>query len=517
MHGLTLPGSARVRAPFRAPLHQGFLAGEWPQAVPEPPLAVTEPHISHNALTHPAPSADTSVRTSLRNVQVWAWPRRGRFRQSELDDCWLPEAPIPSRTLMTRLIRIASLVLALAAGRLSGCASVGTDGWAGAALRSSNTPLPPGWELCVLQGVNAPATAVNVADLDQWQAAEGGSTNNTAAYNPFNTRRMTDASGAPIPGVISSNGFPAFASWAAGCEATVATLFQPNMWSITAALRAGTIAPAGAFLAMVDQSAWCAPSADGVPCYASAVLGVAGSLPDVVAHSSALDVYGNVKSDLLAYQLAVAAVTADQGVMAARSQQLAVDQSQLSAARAQANIAARALRRFAIDEYVNSGLYSSASLANLGIGVNPHSAQDADGVIAQQYLGITATDLMAHESVALAAVHAALSRRGDAARALTLATLTWASDNAAERHSLSRMVADVATMQNAGACTTVAITAPPPSGTAPTAAGTTVTTVPRRPRPLPLQGRCRRPPPPRAPYPRPPRPRLVGRRGRQSR
>ena len=379
---------------------------------------------------------------------------------------------------MTRLIRIASLVLALAVAALSGCASVGTDGWAGAALRSSNTPLPPGWELCVLQGVNAPATAVNVADLDQWQAAEGGSTNNTAAYNPFNTRRMTDASGAPIPGVISSNGFPAFASWAAGCEATVATLFQPNMWSITAALRAGTITPAGAFLAMVDQSAWCAPSADGVPCYASAVLGVAGSLPDVVAHSSALDVYGNVKSDLLAYQLAVAAVTADQGVMAARSQQLAVDQSQLSAARAQANSAARALRRFAIDEYVNSGLYSSASLANLGIGVNPHSAQDADGVIAQQYLGIAATDLMAHESVARAAVHAALSRRGDAAGALTLATLTWASDNAAERHSLSRMVADVATMQNAGACTTVAITAPAPSGTAPTAAGTTVTTVP---------------------------------------
>ena len=78
------------------------------------------------------------------------------------------------------------------------------------------------------------------------------------------------------------------------------------MWSITAALREGTITPAGAFLAMVDQSAWCAPSADGVPCYASAVLGVAGSLPDVVAHSSALDVYGNVKSDLLAYQLAVA-------------------------------------------------------------------------------------------------------------------------------------------------------------------------------------------------------------------
>ena len=73
---------------------------------------------------------------------------------------------------------------------------MGADGWAGAALRSSDTPLPPGWELCVLQGLNAPVTAANVTDLDQWQAAEGGSTNNTAAYNPFNTRRMTDARGA---------------------------------------------------------------------------------------------------------------------------------------------------------------------------------------------------------------------------------------------------------------------------------------------------------------------------------
>ena len=352
---------------------------------------------------------------------------------------------------------------------------MGADSGAGAALRSSDTPLPPGWELCVLQGVNAPVTAANVVDLDQWQAAEGGSTNNTAAYNPFNTGRMTDTSGAPIPGVVSSNGFPAFASWAAGCEATVATLFQPNMWSITAALRAGTIAPAGAFLAVVDQSAWCAPSADGVPCYANAVLGVAGNLPDFVAHSSALDVYGNVKSDLLAYQLAVAAVIADQGVMAARSEQLATEQSQVSAARAQAHTATHALRRFAVDEYVSSGLYSSASLANLGIGVNPHSQQDADGVIARQYLGITANDLMAHVKASTAAVHASLSRRDDAARAVTQANFRLASDNAAVHRSLTRMVADVATMQTAGACTTVAIAAPAPTGT-PNAAGSTGTT-----------------------------------------
>ena len=106
----------------------------------------------------------------------------------------------------------------------------------------------------MLQGVSAPVTQANVDDLDAWQAAEGGSTNNSAAYNPFNTRRTTDVTNATIPSVASGNGFPAFGSWLDGCAATVATLLQMNMWSITAALQAGNVAPPGAFLAMVDQS-----------------------------------------------------------------------------------------------------------------------------------------------------------------------------------------------------------------------------------------------------------------------
>ncbi len=377
---------------------------------------------------------------------------------------------------MTRTARIVGLTLALATAGLCGCALTGTDGTGAAAQTVGDTPLPPGWELCVLQGVSAPVTAENVTDLDKWQAAEGGSTNNTAAYNPFNTRRMTDASGAPIPGVVSANGFPAFATWQAGCTATVTTLFQPNMWPITSALRAGTVAPAGAFLAVVDQSAWCAPSADGVPCYANAVLGVAGTLPDVVSRSSALDVYGNVKSDLHDYQQAVAAVVADQGVMATRGQQLAAVESQVSAAQTQSDAASRALRQFAIAEYVSSGLYSSASLANLGQAVNPHSQPDADGVVARQYLNITAADLIGREKVAAAAVTTLRSRRADAARAVSQAAFVLTSDNDAERRSLAKMVADVATMQTAGACTTVAITAPTPTGAAPTGPATTTTT-----------------------------------------
>ena len=379
---------------------------------------------------------------------------------------------------MTRTARIVGLTLALATAGLCGCTLTWTDGTGAAAQTVGDTPLPPGWELCVLQGVNAPATAANVTDLDEWQAAEGGSTNNTAAYNPFNTRRMTDASGAPIPGVVSANGFPAFATWQAGCTATVTTLFQPNMWPITSALRAGTVAPAGAFLAVVDQSAWCAPSADGVPCYANAVLGVAGNLPGVPSRSSALDVYGNVKSDLHGYQQAVAAVVADQDVMATRSQQLAAVESQASAAQTQADAASRTLRQFAIAEYVSSGLYSSASLANLGKAVNPHSPPDADGVVARQYLSITAADLIAREKVATAAVTTLLSRRADAARAVSQAAFILTSDNDAERRSLAKMVADVATMQTAGACITVAITAPTPTAAAPTGSATTTTTVP---------------------------------------
>ena len=147
---------------------------------------------------------------------------------------------------MTRIFRSVGFVLALATARLGLGAVAVTTGGPAAAQGGGFTPLPPGWELCVLQGLGAPATANNVADLDEWQAAEGGSTNNSAAFNPYNTLRTTDSTGAAIPGTVGSgNGFPAFSSWAAGCSATVATLFQPNMWVIDAALRAGNVFPSG--------------------------------------------------------------------------------------------------------------------------------------------------------------------------------------------------------------------------------------------------------------------------------
>lgn len=360
-----------------------------------------------------------------------------------------------------------------------------TAGSAYAEAAPGDTPLPPGWELCVLQGVSAPVTQANVDDLDAWQAAEGGSTNNSAAYNPFNTRRTTDVTNATIPSTASGNGFPAFSSWADGCAATVATLLQVNMSSITAALQAGTVVPPDAFLATVDQSKWCAPSPDGTPCYTNQILGATGNLAAaLLGNSSALLVYGNVQSDLHNYQQDIAATATDKGVLTARNAELLSAQSHLSAAQEKLVAAQRALQQFAIDTYVSGGTYAGTSFMNLA-GPKPFESQNTDGVIAQQYETIVASELDGRVRADVATAKAALANRDGAAKAVSLATATLASDDTAESHALARLVSDVATMQKAGACTTAVITVAAPvtpgssaagSGTSGTASPTATTT-----------------------------------------
>ncbi len=323
---------------------------------------------------------------------------------------------------------------------------------------SGGTALPAGWELCVIQGLQAPVTGANVADLDQWQAAEGGSTNNSAAYNPFNTMRTTDATGAALPATLTSNGFPAFTTWLAGCAATVATLLQPNMSSITASLRAGDVSPPGAFLAAVDQSQWCAPS-DGTPCYLDTILRSSGGLAtSALLASSALDVFGNVQSDVRSYQLATAAVAADQGVLAAKTQALQAAVSSVSAAESVYAVAGRTLQKFAIDEYVSSGLYVSTSYTNVTGRPNPFGPQNADGVVAQEYKSVATSDLVGRYQAAASAVSTARAERSDAAKAMSKAALILAADEKAENRSVVELVGDLATMQRAGACTAVALT-----------------------------------------------------------
>ena len=317
------------------------------------------------------------------------------------------------RHLMPRFISSVRIALALLMAGLGACVLSSVAGAAPLAVVAApgDTMLPAGWELCVLQGAAAPATQANVDNLDEWQAAEGGSTNNSAAYNPFNTRRTTDLNNAPLPAVVSSNGFPAFSTWVAGCAATVATLLQPNMWPITAALRAGNVAPPGVFLADVDKSQWCAPSADGTPCYASRIIGATGELAAaLLGTSAALSVYTNVQSDVNVYEQAVAASAVDQGVLTSRNQELAAAQAAVAAARSSLAATGRRLRRFAVDEYVSSGLYVSSSFTNVG-GPTPFGPPDANGVAAEQYESVTASDLV----VALSG--SGVSRVGGAVRA----------------------------------------------------------------------------------------------------
>lgn len=374
------------------------------------------------------------------------------------------------------------LALALGVAALgAGLAPWGVNGsLAGASSGGGGTPLPAGWELCVLQGVGAPATQANVADLDEWQVAEGGSTNNTAAYNPFNTARTTDVNNNPIPEIISANGFPAFGDWISGCAATVATILQPNMTAIAAGLKAGNVSPPPAFLAVVDQSQWCAPSADGTPCYATTILGATGSLAAaVLKQSSALDVFGSVRSDLRSYQIAVASVTSAQQGVATTNLQLSAAQSASSVAQRNASVAEAALRHFAIDEYVHSGLYQS-SLVAPGATNSPFGTPSPQGVVANQYASIVGSDLLTHSQAAAAAAKSARDQRQSAQKALQQAEATLTSDNASENKSLVRLVSDVTTLQKAGACTNAVITvAAPvvasPSGTT-TASSTTTTT-----------------------------------------
>lgn len=382
----------------------------------------------------------------------------------------------PPRELLNHLMKAhplsARLLLTAAIAVLGICATSSISGASIGTSITGDTPLPAGWELCILQGVSAPATQANVADLDEWQLAEGGSTNNSAAYNPFNTARTTDVNNTPLPLTISANGFPAFTDWIAGCAATVATILQPNMTTIAAGLRAGDVSPPPAFLAVVDQSQWCAPSADGTPCYSDMIGGTTGSLAKaVLSASSALDVYGNVQSDLRAYTSAVTAVSMAQQTVTTTDQQLSAAQAILSTARNRASSAESALQHFAVNEYVSSGLYESNVVGDTSTGSSGSPSQNS--VTAHQYATFVAAALLAQSQAATAAAKEAQIQRNAVAKTLQQDVTTLTSDNANESRTLVRLVADVTTLQKAGACTTAVITNPTPASSGAPAGSTT--------------------------------------------
>jgi hypothetical protein len=381
---------------------------------------------------------------------------------------------------MTRLLSTVRLAVALTVVGLIAPAVAwsGAAGPAGA-VSAVGTPLPGGWELCVLQGLAAPATQANVSNLAAWQDAEGGSTNNTAAYNPFNTSRTTNAANQPLPGVDSSNGFPAFANWAAGCAATVATLLQFNMWPIVVALRDGNVSPPGAFLATVDQSQWCAPSADGQPCYLNAIVGAAGVVAQpAVDASSALSVFTDVKSELHNYEVSILTTGLDQNQLTARDWQLVIARSGVSTSQNDYLAVQHTLRHFAVDEYENSGLFEASEFLGGNNGPTPFGLPDANGVVAHQYERVIASALVARYQAAETGVEVSLQRRADASKAVDQAAAKLLFDDGAEDRSLARLVSAVATMQEAGACTAATLVSTPvaPAAPAPSTPGTASTT-----------------------------------------
>jgi hypothetical protein len=108
---------------------------------------------------------------------------------------------------------------------------------------------PHTWAVALLTTTHLPLTACNVAAVTDWESAEGGNWQNSAAANPLNTTM-------PEPGShsINSAGVQAYPSWPVGFTATVATLSNGDYPGILGALRAGD--DAGAVAAEVGASRW---------------------------------------------------------------------------------------------------------------------------------------------------------------------------------------------------------------------------------------------------------------------
>jgi len=314
------------------------------------------------------------------------------------------------------------------------------------------TPLPPGWELCILQGVGAPGTEDDVANLDAWQVVEGGSTNNTAAFNPFNARQATDSQGTPLPVAASTDGFPALTTWTAGCAATVAALLQPSMAPIVTALKAGDVSVPGIFLSDVDQTPWCAPSADGIPCYAGEIL--AGELVATLLNGSAgqlqgaLTSYSNTGTDLHSYEEDVSSIAGDQALLAARNGQLAVTEHEVSVAQGALSGATGALRGLAIDDYTSDAVVRTDATLQL------FSPPDDRDLATQFFRNVAASLLTLHYDQAEAAVKASIAKRQTAEASVAQATSLVDAATAAQNQALSALEADVKAVEAGLACTT---------------------------------------------------------------
>ena len=367
------------------------------------------------------------------------------------------------RMLRRALLGVAAMTLVIAVPARSAPVAAGAPS-ASAASPSKvppaapavpGTPLPTGWEQCILQGVGAPVTPPNVANLDEWQTAEGGSTDNAAAFNPFNSRRTTDANGAPLPVTGAPGGFPAFTTWAAGCAATVATLLQPTMAPVVTALEVGTVSPPGIFLAAVDQTPWCAPSPDGVPCYANDILAseLLGALFSgrSKALSAVLTSYADTGADLDTYEKAAYVSVVEDGLLAAKNAALHVAQQVYSSAQATYAAARDALRRLALENYTSGA--ATRFDQSLTLVATPDEQDD----IAQYFQGVATTLLISRFGEADTARDAAHAKKQVAQSDVKEATATANAASTAESQALSALQGDVQGLESSMSCTLAAV------------------------------------------------------------
>ena len=108
----------------------------------------------------------------------------------------------------------------------------------------------------LLQAIGAPLSESNISSLKDWEAAEGGAWENTAAYNPMNTTLQEP--GSHVMGGGNTAGVQAYPSWQEGLAATESTLSEHQYAAIVNALKQS--APEAQVSADVGASPWGTPS-----------------------------------------------------------------------------------------------------------------------------------------------------------------------------------------------------------------------------------------------------------------
>lgn len=140
------------------------------------------------------------------------------------------------------------------------------------------------WEQDVLKRVGAPVTPQNLKLLRQWQAQEGGWTNNDATYNPLNTTHGPGRS-------INSVGVKQFADYNTGMDMTAQTIMNGRYPNLVKGLRSGNPYQ---FDISGDLSTWVSGSRTKGLSYAQRVTGGKGAVSRQIPSQKNSGVQGTI-------------------------------------------------------------------------------------------------------------------------------------------------------------------------------------------------------------------------------